>query len=117
MKPPILTSHAAASGGALLLIAAVLFVLLASLNPLQLVVPASDSPTIPHILIDPGHGGADGGAKAADGSLEKEYNLSISLTLRDNLSERLRIFFISTMSTRTPKSSSWKKTTVRRKTS
>ena len=85
MKPPILTSHAAASGGALLLIAAVLFVLLASLNPLQLVVPASDSPTIPHILIDPGHGGADGGAKAADGSLEKEYNLSISLTLRDML--------------------------------
>ncbi len=39
----------------------------------------------PHILIDPGHGGADGGAEAPDGTLEKELNLAISLPLRDLL--------------------------------
>lgn len=37
------------------------------------------------IVIDPGHGGADGGASAADGTLEKELNLAISLPLREML--------------------------------
>ncbi|MPN35024.1 Germination-specific N-acetylmuramoyl-L-alanine amidase [bioreactor metagenome] len=36
------------------------------------------------ILIDPGHGGEDGGA-SADGTLEKDVNLKISLTLADML--------------------------------
>lgn len=40
--------------------------------------------TLP-ILIDPGHGGEDGGAVAQDGTLEKNINLSISLSLRDML--------------------------------
>ena len=35
----------------------------------------------PHILIDPGHGGADGGATGADGTQEKDVNLSVSRTL------------------------------------
>ena len=35
------------------------------------------------ILIDPGHGGEDGGASAADGTLEKTINLEIALDLRD----------------------------------
>ncbi len=39
----------------------------------------------PRILIDPGHGGADGGASAADGTMEKELNLRVSLPLRDVL--------------------------------
>lgn len=39
----------------------------------------------PCILIDPGHGGADGGASAADGTLEKDLNLAMSLPLRDML--------------------------------
>lgn len=39
----------------------------------------------PYILIDPGHGGADGGAVAADGTAEKELNLAVSLPLRDLL--------------------------------
>ena len=39
----------------------------------------------PCILIDPGHGGADGGASAPDGTLEKELNLAVSLPLRDLL--------------------------------
>ncbi|WP_423219355.1 N-acetylmuramoyl-L-alanine amidase CwlD [Clostridium lundense] len=37
------------------------------------------------ILIDPGHGGMDGGAVSRSGTLEKDINLSISLKLRDEL--------------------------------
>lgn len=39
------------------------------------------------ILIDPGHGGIDGGAKTKNGTIEKDINLDISLKLRDYLSE------------------------------
>ncbi len=34
------------------------------------------------ILIDPGHGGMDGGAVARDGTLEKDVNLEISKILK-----------------------------------
>lgn len=37
---------------------------------------------MPVIVIDPGHGGADGGAQA-NGLIEEDVNLAISLTLRD----------------------------------
>ena len=38
----------------------------------------------PHMLvIDPGHGGEDGGALAADGTKEAEINLAIALRLQD----------------------------------
>ena len=37
------------------------------------------------VIIDPGHGGEDGGAVGADGTTEKDLNLSISLMLRDML--------------------------------
>ncbi|MBE6606945.1 MAG: hypothetical protein E7633_00110 [Ruminococcaceae bacterium] len=37
------------------------------------------------IVIDPGHGGADGGAVGIGGVLEKELNLDIALMLRDML--------------------------------
>ena len=37
----------------------------------------------PHILIDPGHGGEDGGTMAKNGTLEKDINLAISLVLVD----------------------------------
>ncbi|MCD8500857.1 MAG: N-acetylmuramoyl-L-alanine amidase CwlD [Bacillaceae bacterium] len=39
------------------------------------------------IVIDPGHGGIDGGASSKEGLLEKEVALSISLLLRDYLQE------------------------------
>ena len=39
----------------------------------------------PTVLIDPGHGGEDGGTVAEDGTLEKNINLAISLYLRDML--------------------------------
>ena len=85
MKPCKPGAHAAEAGGILLLIAALLFALPASLTPLQSIVPVSATLKPPSLLIDPGHGGADGGAVAPDGSAEKDYNLAISLTLRDML--------------------------------
>lgn len=39
----------------------------------------------PVIIIDPGHGGIDGGAVGINGSVEKEINLQISEKLRDML--------------------------------
>ncbi len=39
----------------------------------------------PKVVVDPGHGGFDGGAVGADGTVEKDINLSISLYLRDFL--------------------------------
>lgn len=39
------------------------------------------------ILIDPGHGGFDGGAIGANGTIEKDVNLAISLKLRDMLTD------------------------------
>lgn len=38
-----------------------------------------------HIVVDAGHGGPDGGASAADGTLEKDINLAIALPLGDIL--------------------------------
>lgn len=46
-------------------------------------VVVSESATPPVILIDPGHGGEDGGAVGADGTLEKHLNLALSEDLRD----------------------------------
>lgn len=40
------------------------------------------------ILIDPGHGGIDGGAQAKDGTCEKDINLSISLKLKKYLESK-----------------------------
>ena len=42
-----------------------------------------DSPSLPVIIIDAGHGGEDGGAVSKSGILEKELNLSISKKLCD----------------------------------
>lgn len=40
------------------------------------------------IILDPGHGGYDIGAKSKDGLLEKDLNLDIALRMRDILSEK-----------------------------
>ncbi len=40
---------------------------------------------LPVIILDPGHGGVDGGAVGVDKIIEKELNLAISLALRDLL--------------------------------
>jgi N-acetylmuramoyl-L-alanine amidase len=54
-----------------------------SLIRIMRVKPAmADFTGFPVIVIDPGHGGADGGA-AANGLIEEDVNLAIGLTLRD----------------------------------
>ena len=51
------------------------------------IVKAEENPSKKYkqILIDPGHGGVDGGAVSKNGTLEKDLNLSISLKLKDEL--------------------------------
>lgn len=44
---------------------------------------SSALPSPPVVLLDPGHGGMDGGAVSSNGLVEKEINLEISLILRD----------------------------------
>lgn len=48
--------------------------------------PASVTPQTSFLLIDPGHGGEDGGATGIDGVSEKTLNLSIATNLHDILS-------------------------------
>ncbi len=55
------------------------------------------SGSFPTIIVDAGHGGMDGGAQGADGTLEKNINLSIALTLND----MLKCFGFETVMTRT----------------
>lgn len=50
----------------------------------------------PVLIIDAGHGGEDGGTESADGVLEKEINLDLSLKLRDIF----RFFGFETIMTR-----------------
>ncbi len=61
---------------------ALLFTVLFGVADRRSSVDVSDAPCI---LIDPGHGGADGGATAADGTEEKDLNLKIAAPLRDML--------------------------------
>lgn len=66
--------------------ACALLLVFVSVMQIGLVGSTSVTPSAgPCLLIDPGHGGADGGAVAADGTQEKDLNLSIGLLLRDML--------------------------------
>ncbi|MFZ4454433.1 N-acetylmuramoyl-L-alanine amidase CwlD [Salibacterium aidingense] len=47
------------------------------------------------IILDPGHGGVDGGASTKDGTLEKDVALSMSFMLRDYLQEAGAIVFMT----------------------
>lgn len=44
-----------------------------------------DEPPLPSVIVDPGHGGEDGGALAPCGVKESDINLELSLRLRDLL--------------------------------
>ncbi len=57
---------------------------------LPAVTPPSDTPSearppITCVVIDPGHGGEDGGTSSAAGLVEKDLNLAVALALRDFL--------------------------------
>ncbi len=70
---------------------AVTFILFFSLTVmLSFVGVFSDSVTVtaealPVIIIDPGHGGEDGGTQSSDGTLEKKINLEISMKINELL--------------------------------
>jgi len=71
-------------------------VCLAAMLPIQQVAVSSARVQTSLVLIDAGHGGADGGAVAGDGTLEKDVNLAIALPLRD----MLQVFGVSVQMTR-----------------
>jgi len=68
-----------------LVIAAILARVAVGVVSIDVVVPvASVLPdTLPTIIIDPGHGGIDGGAVGVDEIIEKDINLALGLILRD----------------------------------
>ena len=49
------------------------------------IVPKANGDTRPLIVLDPGHGGIDNGAKAASGEMEKDLVLQFAQTLRSKL--------------------------------
>lgn len=63
-----------------------LIILLFMIICVPIKVMAADNGKI--ILIDPGHGGFDGGAKSKNGVIEKDINLQISMKLKANLEEK-----------------------------
>ena len=73
----------------LIIYAMTLFVALSTLSIVNNKSTAvSALPTSNHIVIlDPGHGGADGGASGADGTIEKDLNLKISLKVQNLLQQ------------------------------
>lgn len=60
-------------------------VFLAQVNTGVSVPSSGTGSALPVIVIDPGHGGFDGGTTSVYGKTEKEYNLAISLILADFL--------------------------------
>lgn len=59
--------------------------------------PVQGSGVYKTVVVDAGHGGVDGGTQSADGTLEKDLNLSIAL----KVNECLKAFGIKTVMTRT----------------
>lgn len=55
------------------------------LPPFPVAAPVQGSSAFPTVIVDAGHGGVDGGASGADGTVEKELNLQIALKLREQL--------------------------------
>ena len=56
---------------------------------------AENAGSRPVIVIDPGHGGMDGGASSQDGTLEKDINLQIAVKLKE-IAEEYQVDIIMT---------------------
>ena len=69
----------------ILLSATLLFTVFSGLAARRTVRSSSTAYASPFILIDAGHGGADGGTVGCDGTQEKHLNLAIALPLADML--------------------------------
>lgn len=69
-----------------LVISAIISIFIISVQQVKTVSTANVFANETTIIIDAGHGGEDGGAIGADGTVEKNINLSISLKLNDILS-------------------------------
>lgn len=68
-----------------IIITVIACILCTNINHTQRASIKIEKASVKKILIDPGHGGIDGGAVAKSGVLEKDINLNISLMLRDEL--------------------------------
>ena len=55
------------------------------INNSEIFFTSTNASNFPTVIIDPGHGGFDGGAVALDGTVEKDINLEISLNLAEML--------------------------------
>lgn len=66
----------------------ILVLILSFVFPCKIIYAKENKETIKTILIDPGHGGIDGGAQAKDGTCEKDINLSISIKLKKYLENK-----------------------------
>lgn len=71
-----------------IIITAIVCVLCIDINLAQKTFSNVEGASSNKILIDPGHGGIDGGAVSKSGTLEKDINLNISLMLRDELKKQ-----------------------------
>lgn len=69
-------------------ILALILTIMFGILSLSTVVKAEENDGEKIVLIDPGHGGMDGGAKGKDGTLEKDINLSIALKLKTALESK-----------------------------
>ena len=65
----------------------VIAMIIMALLCLSMPVMADNEPSKGIILIDPGHGGIDGGANSSNGTIEKSINLAISLKLKKQLED------------------------------
>lgn len=68
----------------LLILSAIFTSIIISKNYIKASSTETDSTAVT-VIIDPGHGGEDGGAVAPDDSVEKDYNLAIALKLESLL--------------------------------
>ena len=64
---------------------AILWILALTTTPLLHLM--AEAPTYT-VIVDPGHGGTDGGAVGDDGTVEKHLNLTIALLLKEKLEEK-----------------------------